>query len=180
MYLFAIAPRAASARRAVCRGAGGIAMSRFFRVLSTNVDAAGTTGAWRICTGHWAHPCPHRHRDWAHSCHICTGTGPTPATSAPATGPTPAHICTETGPTPAHICAGTGHAGRPFVSTIEARDVPVYGVQWHPERPQASVCARTTHKGTHARTHARPRTHAPTRTPTHARTHARTRTHAHT
>uniref|UniRef100_A0A7S2RTC8 folate gamma-glutamyl hydrolase n=1 Tax=Mucochytrium quahogii TaxID=96639 RepID=A0A7S2RTC8_9STRA len=26
--------------------------------------------------------------------------------------------------------------GRPFVSTIEARDFPIYGVQWHPERPQ--------------------------------------------
>ena len=25
----------------------------------------------------------HRHRDWAHPCHICAGTGLTPATSAP-------------------------------------------------------------------------------------------------
>ena len=27
-------------------------------------------------------------------------------------------------------------SGHPFVSTIEAKDVPVYAVQWHPERPQ--------------------------------------------
>jgi gamma-glutamyl hydrolase len=26
--------------------------------------------------------------------------------------------------------------GKEFVSTIEAKDVPVYGAQWHPERPQ--------------------------------------------
>jgi gamma-glutamyl hydrolase len=26
--------------------------------------------------------------------------------------------------------------GTPFVSTIEGRNVPLYGVQWHPERPQ--------------------------------------------
>ncbi len=40
---------------------------------------------------------PHLHRDWAHACHICTGTGLTPG-----------HICTETGLTPGHICTGTG------------------------------------------------------------------------
>ena len=28
-------------------------------------------------------PRPHLHRDWAHPAHICTGTGLTPATSAP-------------------------------------------------------------------------------------------------
>eukprot|EP00750_Incisomonas_marina_P019382 INCI3309.4.p1 GENE.INCI3309.4~~INCI3309.4.p1 ORF type:complete len:201 (+),score=27.04 INCI3309.4:176-778(+) len=27
-------------------------------------------------------------------------------------------------------------AGQPFVSTIEGKTVPVYGAQWHPERPQ--------------------------------------------
>jgi hypothetical protein len=35
-------------------------------------------------------PLPHLHRDWAHPCHICTGTERSPA-----------HICTETEPTPA-------------------------------------------------------------------------------
>jgi hypothetical protein len=28
-------------------------------------------------------PLPHLHRDWAHPCHICAGTGLTAATSAP-------------------------------------------------------------------------------------------------
>jgi E3 ubiquitin-protein ligase UBR3 len=37
------------------------------------------------------------HRDWAHPCHICTGTALTPATSAPGLGSAnPAHICTGT------------------------------------------------------------------------------------
>ena len=31
-------------------------------------------------------PRPHLRRDWAHPCHICTGTGLTPATSAPGLG----------------------------------------------------------------------------------------------
>ena len=34
----------------------------------------------------WALPGPHLHRDWAHPCHICNGTGPAPATSAPGLG----------------------------------------------------------------------------------------------
>ena len=56
----------------------------------------------------WARSLPHLHRDWAHPCHICCA----------GTGLTPCHICTGTGPTPAtsaapglgsppcHICAG--------------------------------------------------------------------------
>jgi hypothetical protein len=53
----------------------------------------------KICSATWSHgrrwesigprlsapglgpPLPHLHRDWAHPCHICTGTGFTPATS---------------------------------------------------------------------------------------------------
>ena len=55
-------------------------------------------------------PLPHLHRDWAHPCHICAGTGPTPATSAtrrliPPTsasglGSPPFHIYARTGLTP--------------------------------------------------------------------------------
>ncbi len=54
-------------------------------------------------------PLPHLHRDWAHPCHICTGTGLTPATSAPESGsPLPhrqrdwAHPC--------QLCPGTRSA----------------------------------------------------------------------
>ena len=58
-------------------------------------------------------------RDRAHPCHVCTGTGLTPASSAPGLGsPLPplrrgwahrCHICTGTGLTPAHMfCAGAG------------------------------------------------------------------------
>ena len=39
----------------------------------------------------------HLHRDWAHTSHICTGTGLTPPTSAPGLGPPPSHICTVLG-----------------------------------------------------------------------------------
>ena len=34
------------------------------------------------------------------------------------------------------LSTNTDTAGREFVSTIEGKTVPVYGVQWHPERPQ--------------------------------------------
>jgi hypothetical protein len=37
-------------------------------------------------------PVPHLRRDWAHPCHICTGTGPTHATSAPGPGSPRAHL----------------------------------------------------------------------------------------
>ena len=37
-------------------------------------------------------PLPHLHRDWVHPCHICTGTGLTPATSAPGLGFPPSCI----------------------------------------------------------------------------------------
>ena len=80
-------------------------------------------------------PLPHLHRNWAHPCHICTGTRLAAATSALGLGSPlphlhrdwgsahphlhqdrtvsrarPSHICTGTGPTlpPCHICTGTG------------------------------------------------------------------------
>jgi hypothetical protein len=46
---------------------------------------------------------PHLHRDWAHSFHICTGTGRTPlphlhpAASAPGLGARPCRVCIGTG-----------------------------------------------------------------------------------
>jgi hypothetical protein len=54
---------------------------------SAAYDAAGRAPKHarprRFCRGS---PLPHLHRDWAHPCHICTGTGLTPATSAPGLG----------------------------------------------------------------------------------------------
>jgi hypothetical protein len=59
---------------------------------------------------------PHLHRDWARPCHICTGTGLAPPTSAPGLGSPlphlhrdwarPSHICTGTGPTPGTSAPG--------------------------------------------------------------------------
>ena len=79
-------------------------------------------------------PLPHLHRDWAHPCHIRTGTGLSPAhTSTPERGSTPCRICAGTECTlphlhrdwvpprpllrrnwahPCHICTGTGLALR--------------------------------------------------------------------
>ena len=37
-------------------------------------------------------PLPHLHRDWAHRCHICAGTGLGPATSAPGPGAPRPHL----------------------------------------------------------------------------------------
>jgi hypothetical protein len=47
---------------------------------------------------HWA---PHLHRDWAHPCHICTGTGRTPP-----------HIGTRT----AHPCMSAPGLGSPAIA----------------------------------------------------------------
>jgi hypothetical protein len=44
----------------------------------------------------WA-PLPHLHRDWAHPCHICIGTGLTPATSAPGLGSPLPHLHRDCG-----------------------------------------------------------------------------------
>ena len=50
---------------------------------------------------------PHLHRDRACPCHICAGTGLTPATSAPGPGSVLPHRRRDRAH-PAHICAGTG------------------------------------------------------------------------
>jgi hypothetical protein len=63
-------------------------------------------------------PLSHLRRDWAHPCHICTGTGLAPATSALGLGSPlphlhwdwahPRHICARTGLTPATSAPGPG------------------------------------------------------------------------
>jgi hypothetical protein len=55
---------------------------------------ARALGRWEV--GAPAARRPHLHRDWAHPCHICAGTGLAPS-----------HICTGPG-SPRHICTGTG------------------------------------------------------------------------
>jgi len=55
----------------------------------------------------WAHPLPHVHRDRARPCHICTGTGLAPATSAPGLGSPLPHLRRDWA-RPCHICTGTG------------------------------------------------------------------------
>ncbi len=57
-------------------------------------------------------PLPHLRRDWAHPCHICAGTGLTPATSAPGLGSPLSHPHREWAH-PSHIRTGT--AGYPRV-----------------------------------------------------------------
>ncbi len=89
-------------------------------------------------------PRPHLHRDWAHPAHICTGTGRSPFTSAPAPGPPlpdlrrdwahPAHICTGTGPTPPASAPGPG-SPRPHLHRDQVN--PSYQVSvcvaWSPD-----------------------------------------------
>ena len=41
---------------------------------------------WDASVPRLGSPLPHLLRDWARRCHICSGTGPTPATSAPGLG----------------------------------------------------------------------------------------------
>jgi hypothetical protein len=50
---------------------------------------------------------PHLRRDWAHCSHICAGTGPTGATSAPGLSSPVPHLRRDWAH-PCHICAGTG------------------------------------------------------------------------
>jgi hypothetical protein len=54
----------------------------------------------------YATPVPHLHRDWAHRCHICTGAGLTPATSAPELGSPRPHPHRDWAQ-PGHIRTGT-------------------------------------------------------------------------
>ena len=59
---------------------------------------------------------PHMHRDWAHPCHICTGTGLAPDG--------PCHICTRMGLPPgtqAHGCANEGGRARAAAHPADGR-----------------------------------------------------------
>jgi hypothetical protein len=97
---------------------------------------------------------PHLHQNWAHPCHICTGTGRTPATAAPALGSLP-HIYRDWA-TPA-TCNCTSHC---------LRDA---------EPPTMPRCRLPrAQPRTHARTRIRIRTHTKPRTRTARASAART------
>ncbi len=88
------------------------------------VSKDGACDLWKaevVCEHHWStpvsscggrqrvsgSPLPHLHRDWARPCHICTGTGLTPATSAPGLGSPLPHLHRDWA-RPCHSCTGTG------------------------------------------------------------------------
>ena len=70
----------------------------------------------------------HLHRDWADPCHICTGTGPTPATPAPELGPPLPHLHRNW----AVLCA---HA-------IEGYIRDAVGLAWHEGTISTRVCCK--------------------------------------
>jgi hypothetical protein len=60
---------------------------------STHARRRRATGGYVWCTLHAVVlALPHLHRDWAHPCHICTGTGLAPVTSAPGLGSPVPHL----------------------------------------------------------------------------------------
>jgi hypothetical protein len=60
----------------VCGGTGRRELTAAYRIIA----------AWNSALPGNRVPLPRLHRDWAHRCHICTGTGFTPASSAPGLG----------------------------------------------------------------------------------------------
>ncbi len=62
----------------------------------------GPAATTALCTS----PLPHLRRDSARPCHICAGTRPAPATSAPGLGSPLWHICAGTRPAPATSAPG--------------------------------------------------------------------------
>ena len=91
---------------------------------------------WQPLDGAGLTPCPHLRRDWARPTHICTGTGRTPAisapgpplpTSAPGLGSPLTHLHRDQAhpcphllwdwARPCHICSGTGLAANTSAPT---------------------------------------------------------------
>jgi hypothetical protein len=153
-----------------------------------------------ICAGTWLAPghcgsafglglTPHLHRDWAHAYHICTGTGLTPATSAPGLGSRLPHLHRDWAH-PCHIFIGTGltacrpHAGR----MCAGASVPVHigqasrGAKLRHGNPLPGLRrpGRSAYPPLHTRTHEHARTHTRTHARTHEHARARARTHTHT
>jgi hypothetical protein len=163
---------------------------RRFAVYDSAIDAADIQAVRLVL--------PHPRRDWAHPCHICTGTGLAPATSAPGLGsPLLAHMRKHDALGSRPICSrariGAAACGlRTHARThacyrlsglsADRRTAGVAIDRWmvraggrrRPVPAAALTCARA-----HTRARARTHTHARARTHTHAHTGTRTRTHAH-
>ena len=105
-------------------------------------------------------PLPHLHQDWAHPCHICIGTGRTPATSAPGLAHA-CHISTGTGRTPARYAPGparggwTGCADRSWSTTRANTTMPTMTFS-----TLRCECHSLAHSDTHTNAEARMR-HVP-------------------
>jgi hypothetical protein len=168
------ARRSARARRSSPAAPSPLRLCRLARQSTAHQTAASHRE--RLCI----RCAPHLHRDWAHPCHICIGTGPIPTTSAPGLRRPlphlhrdwahPAHICAETGPAPATSAPGLGpplphlhrDAGlRSRISRAHCHVEELARVELH----------------THAHAHARAHTRVLTRVCAHACTHARTFEH---
>jgi hypothetical protein len=88
-------------------------------------------------------PLPHLRRDWAHRCHICTGTGLTAATSALGLGSPLPHLhrdCTQREQSPVQMRDATGHVRR-LHSTCEGACSGAHPAGSGPRMPAACRAA---------------------------------------
>ncbi len=85
----------------------------------------GCAALWHAHRACYGYLLPHLHRDWSHPCHICTGTGLTPATSALGLGLTAATSAPRPGSPLPHLHRGTGahpvHSSCTTAHTANAR-----------------------------------------------------------
>jgi hypothetical protein len=98
-------------------------------------------------------------RDWAHPCHICAGTGLTPATSAQGLGLTPATSAQGLGLTPATSALGLGsplphlprdRPGAPVGAAPPVRHIQRIAVRAGADQRQVKVAVATSAVAAHA------------------------------
>jgi hypothetical protein len=76
-------------------------------------------------------PLPHLHRDWARPCHICTGIGPTPATSAWRLGSPLPHLHRDWAHRCPHLHRDSGFDRLRLEPSPAARSDCAGGAAWH-------------------------------------------------